>query len=50
VLKKHDLVRPMITGKKLLPATIPAPAMASPLLALVLFAIAAGAVGVLVNR
>jgi cytochrome b len=49
VVKRHDLVRPMITGRKLLPGTFPAPAMASPLLALVLFAIAAGAVGFLVN-
>jgi cytochrome b len=49
VMKRHDLVRPMITGRKLLPARITAPAMASPLLALVLFAIAAGTVGFLAN-
>jgi cytochrome b len=49
VMKRHDLVRPMITGRKLLPDRMPPPAMASPLLALVLFAIAAGTVGFLVN-
>jgi cytochrome b len=49
VMKRHDLVRPMITGRKLLPGGMPAPAMASPKLALVLIAIAAGAVGFLAN-
>jgi cytochrome b len=49
VVKRHDLVRPMITGRKYLPDAIPPPTLASPLLALVLFAIAAGAVGLLVN-
>ena len=49
VMKRHDLVRPMITGRKLLPDRVPAPAMASPLRALVLFAIAAGTVGFLAN-
>jgi cytochrome b len=49
VMKRHDLVRPMITGRKLLPGTMLAPAMASPLLALVLFAIAAGTVGFLAS-
>ncbi len=49
VMKRHDLVRPMITGRKFLPGRMAAPAMASPLLAIVLFAIAAGAVGFLAN-
>jgi cytochrome b len=49
VMKRHDLVRPMITGRKLLPDRTPAPAMTSPLLALVLFAIAAGTVGFLAS-
>jgi cytochrome b len=49
VMKRHDLVRPMITGRKLLPSGTSAPAMASPLLALVLFAIAAGMVGFLAS-
>jgi cytochrome b len=42
VLKRHDLVRPMLTGRKRLRAATPAPRMANPLLALVIF-IAAGA-------
>jgi cytochrome b len=46
---KHDLVRPMITGRKHLPATLPAPRLVSPLRAAVLFAIAVGAVGIAVN-
>lgn len=33
VVKRHDLVRPMLTGKKRLPAATPAPRMASPALA-----------------
>jgi cytochrome b len=33
VIKRHNLVRPMITGKKRLPAATPAPRMASPTLA-----------------
>jgi cytochrome b len=49
VMKRHDLLRPMITGRKLLADRLTAPAMASPLLALVLFAIAAGTVGFLAN-
>jgi cytochrome b len=49
VVKRHDLVWPMITGTKRLPdATVP-PAIASPLRALVLFAIAAGAVALAVS-
>jgi len=49
VLKRHDLVRPMITGRKYLPAGIRAPALASPLLALVVFVIAAGVVSALLE-
>jgi cytochrome b len=41
VIKKHDLVRPMFTGKKRLPAATPAPRMASSILAAVIFAVAA---------
>ncbi len=50
VLKRHDLVRPMLTGRKQLPAGLRPPRMASPWLALLLLAAAAGAVTWLVNR
>jgi cytochrome b len=50
VLKRHDLVRPMLTGRKRLPAELPPPRMASPWLALLLVVVAAGAVTWLVNR
>jgi len=50
LVKRHDLVRPMITGMKQMPAGMPAPRMASAKLAILLFAIAAGAVAVLANR
>ncbi len=50
LLKRHDLVRPMLTGRKQLPATLPLPRMASPWLALVLAVAAAAAVTWLVNR
>jgi cytochrome b len=40
VLKRHDLVRPMLTGRKRLRAATPAPRMANPLLALVIFIVA----------
>lgn len=49
LLKRQDLLRPMITGRKRLPATTPPPKLASPLLALALFGMAAAAVAVLVN-
>ncbi len=49
VLKRHDLVRPMITGRKHLPDTMTPPALVSPMRAVVVFAIAAGVVGLLVN-
>ncbi|MGU3496498.1 cytochrome b/b6 domain-containing protein [Xanthobacteraceae bacterium A53D] len=42
VVKRHDLVRPMVTGSKRLPAAIAAPRMASLVLAVVIFAAAAG--------
>jgi len=45
VVKRHDLVRPMITGRKLLPAAMTPPVLVSPVRALVLFVIAAGLVG-----
>jgi len=40
VVKRHDLVRPMITGKKRLPATTPQPRMRSPLLAAAILVVA----------
>jgi cytochrome b len=49
VLKRHDLVRPMITGRKHLPASVTGPRIAHPVLALVVFAIAVGVVGVMVK-
>jgi|SRR5215469_4107511 len=49
LIKRHDLVRPMITGRKLLPDGMPAPAIRNPLLALVVFVIAAGMVGALID-
>jgi len=41
VLKRHDLVRPMVTGVKRLPAGTPAPRLASPVLAAALLGAAA---------
>jgi cytochrome b len=49
VLKGQNLVRPMITGKKRLPGAMRAPRMTHPALALVVFAIAAGAVTLFVR-
>jgi cytochrome b len=49
MVKRHDLVRPMITGMKQLPDAVRPPAIAHPARALVIFAIAAGAVGYLVT-
>jgi cytochrome b len=49
-VKGHDLVRPMITGKKRLPAATRAPRLASPLRALLVLAIAAVAVVLLATR
>ncbi len=42
VLKRHDLVRPMVTGFKQLPASIPAPRLGHPLLAVALLALGLG--------
>jgi cytochrome b len=44
LLKRHDLVRPMVTGWKRLPAGLPAPRLGSPLLAAALLSVAALAV------
>ncbi len=49
VLKRHDLIRPMITGEKYLPMGTPGPALASPFRALLVFVIAAVAVGAAIN-
>jgi cytochrome b len=49
VLKRHNLVGPMITGRKRLPANLAAPRLANPVWALVLFVVAIVAVGVFVN-
>ena len=48
-LKRQNLVGPMITGRKRLPATVTPPKLASPLLAVALFGVAAAAVALLVN-
>ena len=48
-VKRHDLVRAMLTGKKRLPANLRQPRFASPLLAAGILAVAAGAVWVLVR-
>jgi cytochrome b len=50
VVKRHDLVRPMFTGKKRLPAATRAPRMASPILALAILVVAALAVWALATR
>jgi len=44
VVRGHNLVWPMITGRKRLPDTLPAPRMASPVKALGAFCLAAGLV------
>ena len=46
VLKGHNLLWPMITGKKRLPGATPAPRMMHPLLALIVLAISILAVGI----
>lgn len=48
-VKRHDLVRPMITGKKRLPANMRQPRFTSPLLAVVIVACAALCVWALVR-
>jgi cytochrome b len=50
VLKRHDLVRPMLTGHKRLPVDFRRPAMVSSWLALALVVVAAGVVGWVVFR
>jgi len=49
VLKRHDLVRPMLTGRKRLPAALGAPRIASLWLAIPVLAVAALVVVLLVN-
>lgn len=49
VVKRHDLVRPMITGRKYLPDWVTPPSLASPLRALVMFLLAVAVVVVFVN-
>ena len=48
-IKRHDLVRPMVTGSKRLPANMRQPRFASPLLALVILVGAAVCVWALVS-
>ena len=50
IVKRHDLVRPMVSGKKRLPATTRAPRMASSLLALLVLIVAAVAVALLATQ
>ena len=50
VVKRQNLVRPMVTGRKRLPGATRQPRMASPLLALLLLVLAACAVWVLATR
>jgi cytochrome b len=49
VLKRHDLVRPMLTGEKYLPMGTQGPVLARPWLALVVFAIAVAVVGTVIE-
>jgi cytochrome b len=49
VLKRQDLVRPMVTGRKRLPAGMRGPYIVSVWLAVALLVLAAGAVALLVN-
>jgi len=49
VLKRHDLVRPMITGRKHVPAEVAAPALVPPWRAAALLAAAAALVALAVN-
>ncbi len=50
VVKRHDLVRPMLTGRKRLPAALAVPRLGSPWLALLLVVFAAGMVWWVVYR
>jgi cytochrome b len=49
MLKKQNLVRPMITGKKRLPGAMRAPRMASPILAITILLVVAAGVAALVR-
>ncbi len=49
VLKRHNLVRPMVTGRKWLPADFAPPALAHPLRAVALLAAAVAVVALAVN-
>ena len=44
VLKRQNLVRPMVTGTKLMPADVPAPTLVNPLWAVLTLAVALGLV------
>jgi cytochrome b len=50
VFKRQDLIRPMVSGKKRLPAATPAPRMASPLLALTILVVAAAVSAIVATR
>jgi cytochrome b len=50
IVKRHNLVRPMLTGKKRLPAAMRAPRMASPALALAILIVAAGVSAYIATR
>jgi cytochrome b len=50
LVKRQDLVWPMITGRKRLPDGFAAPVIASPVRALVVFMIAAGAVALVFSQ
>jgi len=50
VLKRHNLVRPMVTGTKVMPADTVAPRLVNPVWALVVLAMAFGAVVWVVKR
>jgi cytochrome b len=49
VLKRHNLVRPMVTGTKLMPEDAAAPRLVNPIWALVTLAVAAGVVAWIVR-
>jgi len=49
VVKRHDLIRPMLTGKKRLPAATRAPRIAGSWLAVLVFLCAAGVVALVVR-
>ena len=48
-LKRHDLVRPMLTGENYLPMGTQGPVLARPWLALVVFAVAVAVVGTVIE-